>query len=227
MSDAPPIDAAPIDEALSGLSELAACDLRLAKRFAARIEACGDEADGKAMDLARSYQRMARSYRQTLIVQARLRRELKAEARQDAGEAKVARRERAQALKDHIHAEVSPRVWRMEREAEDCEALDGLLADLVDHAAARADFLDLAPEAHVAAMLAELGLDAAPVAPPQGELSAKLAEGDSSPAAEAPSTAVVAPVPGGEGPDDVAPPLFNGRLAPPMDLPPWADEDSS
>src|SRR4051812_12917224 len=99
MSDAPPIDAA-----LEGLSELADCDLRLAKRFAARIEACTDEQDEKAMDLARSYQRMARSYRQTLVVQARLRRELKAEARQDDSEAKVARRERTQAITAAIRA---------------------------------------------------------------------------------------------------------------------------
>ena len=80
-------DATPIDEALSGLSELAACDLGLAKRFAARIHACGDDADDKAMDLAKSCQRMARSYRQTLVVQARLRRELKVEAKQDAVDA--------------------------------------------------------------------------------------------------------------------------------------------
>ena len=80
---AAPTGAAPIDEALSGLGELAACDLALAKRFAGRIQACDEAQDDKAMALAGCYQRMARSYRQTLIVQARLRRELKAEARDD------------------------------------------------------------------------------------------------------------------------------------------------
>ncbi|TBR23341.1 hypothetical protein EPO15_06195 [bacterium] len=160
MSDAPPIDAAPIDEALGGLSELAACDLRLAKRFCARIEACGDEDDGKAMDLARSYQRMARSYRQTLVVQARLRRELKAEAKADEVEAKAARQARTYNLKAAIRAEIRPRIWTMEREEERCDALDSLLDDLIGDAAARLDFLDRAPEAHVAAILADLDLDA-------------------------------------------------------------------
>ena len=73
-------DATPTDEALDGLSELAACDLRLAKRFCARIEALPEDADDRACNLARSYQRMARSYRQSLALQLRFRRELKAEA---------------------------------------------------------------------------------------------------------------------------------------------------
>src|SRR5258705_5875141 len=101
-------DAAPIDDALTGLDDLVACDLRLAKRFCARIEACTDDQDDKAMSLARSYQRMARSYRQTLIVQARLRRELKAEAKDDADGERTRRQARTYDLKAAIKADIGP-----------------------------------------------------------------------------------------------------------------------
>jgi hypothetical protein len=224
MSDAP--------DPLTGLDELAACDLRLAKRFCARIESLPEDEDDKAMALARSYQRMARSYRQTLVVQARLRRELKVEAKQDEGEARAVRRERGIALQAAIRAEITPRIWTPERERDDGEDLEAMLRDLLFRAAARDDFLDLSAQAHAAAILEDLpvdtylapeaaeddaddddpdeeGAEGAPDAPPQGELAAKPPEGASSPAADAPP-----------------PLLFNGRLAPPMDIPPWADDSS-
>jgi hypothetical protein len=68
------LDALDITEAeAAGLSELAALDLAMARRFAARAQAAedADEANG----LARSYQRAARSYRQTLALKMRLQRE--------------------------------------------------------------------------------------------------------------------------------------------------------
>src|SRR3982750_477928 len=61
------------EEAL-GLAELAQHDLALARDFARRAQAAED-AD-EANRLARSYQRAARSYRQTLALKARLRRDL-------------------------------------------------------------------------------------------------------------------------------------------------------
>ena len=196
-------DATPIDAALDGLSELAACDLGLAKRFAARIHACGDDQDDKAMDLARSYQRMARSYRQTLVVQARLRRELKVEAKHDADDARVVRRERVGNLRAAIRAEVKPQIWRVEREEERCTELEGILDDLIDEAAARLDFLDLTPQAHAEAMVEVLCLDE-----------------DDEDAEPEDDAADAAPIP--------PPILFNGRLAPPMELPSWeTDEDTS
>ena len=54
-------------------SELAALDLAMARDFAARAQAAEDP--DTANDLARSYQRVARSYRQTLALKTRLRRE--------------------------------------------------------------------------------------------------------------------------------------------------------
>jgi hypothetical protein len=68
------LDALDITEAeAAGLTELAALDLAMARRFAARAQAAedADEANG----LARSYQRAARSYRQTLALKLRLKRE--------------------------------------------------------------------------------------------------------------------------------------------------------
>ena len=63
------------EEAL-GLAELAQHDLALARDFARRAQAAED-AD-EANRLARSYQRAARSYRQTLALKARLKRDLAA-----------------------------------------------------------------------------------------------------------------------------------------------------
>jgi hypothetical protein len=69
------LDALNITEADAvGLAELAAEDLAMAKDFAARARAAEDPA--VANDFARSYQRMARSYRQTLALKVRLKREL-------------------------------------------------------------------------------------------------------------------------------------------------------
>lgn len=61
------------EEAL-GLAELAQHDLAMARDFARRAQAA--EAADEANRLARSYQRAARSYRQTLALKARLRRDL-------------------------------------------------------------------------------------------------------------------------------------------------------
>ena len=55
----------------AGLSELAALDLAMARDFAARAQ--GAEDPDTANALARSYQRTARSYRQTLALKAKLR----------------------------------------------------------------------------------------------------------------------------------------------------------
>ena len=63
----------------AGLSELAALDLAMARDFAARAQAESDPST--AADLARCYQRMARSYRQSLALKARLAREIAAAER--------------------------------------------------------------------------------------------------------------------------------------------------
>src|SRR5258708_3074890 len=84
------------EEAL-GLAELAQHDLALARAFARRAQAAEDGEE--ASRLARSYQRAARSYRQTLALKARLKRDLAAAAQVQAatprpkpGGAAIARR---------------------------------------------------------------------------------------------------------------------------------------
>jgi len=151
--------ATPIDDALTGLSELAACDLGLAKRFCRRIEACPEDPEGdeRSIALARTYQRMARSYRQSVVVQARLRRELKAEARDDADHDHDARVRDVIDLQSAIVARVRPLIWA-EHEVERAEEVDDLLDELVRSAAARDNFLDASADTHAAAFAAVLGL---------------------------------------------------------------------
>lgn len=79
-------DALDITEAEAlGLCELAEHDLALARDFARRAQAAEDSEE--ASRLGRSYQRAARSYRQTLALKARLKRDL---AQAGAAEAQVA-----------------------------------------------------------------------------------------------------------------------------------------
>ena len=209
MSDAP--------EALDGLSELAACDLRLARRFAARIEALPQDADDKAMALARSYQRMARSYRQSIALQARLRRELKAEARDDARHADHERRRQVSDHQAAIKARVRSLIWD-EHEEERAEQVDELLYDLVADAAERPDFLEHPVDAHVAAFAAVLGLNAPEVSPSGGKRrdapQEQVADGGGDPADRSPIGHSLS---------------ASGRFPPQAGETeaPWADEDSS
>jgi len=92
------LDALDITEAeAQGLAELAQLDLAMARDFARRAQAAADT--DEANRLGRSYQRAARSYRQTLALKARLKRDLAAAAQAQAatprpkpGGAAVARR---------------------------------------------------------------------------------------------------------------------------------------
>ena len=70
------------EEDALGLAELAQHDLALARDFARRAQAAED--GDEASRLARSYQRAARSYRQTLALKARLKRDLAVAAAMDA-----------------------------------------------------------------------------------------------------------------------------------------------
>ncbi|RAK65535.1 hypothetical protein [Phenylobacterium kunshanense] len=85
------LDALDITEAeTAGLSELAALDLSMARLFAARAEAAEDPQVQN--EFARSYQRMARSYRQTLALKIKLKRDL-AQARRDQARAQESDRD--------------------------------------------------------------------------------------------------------------------------------------
>lgn len=111
------------DEA-AGLSDLAAIDLATAKRFAERAQAAEDPE--VANRLARTSQRAVRSFRQTLALKARLRRELSAQARDYPPEAPETRARRHAA---QVRRAASRVVWA-EREA--LEAPEQEREDLFD-----------------------------------------------------------------------------------------------
>ncbi|WP_372784100.1 hypothetical protein [Phenylobacterium sp.] len=156
------LDALTITEAeAAGLSELAALDLAMARDFAARAQAA--ENPQVASDLARSYQRVARSYRQSLALKLRLQREIargEREARENpAPIGPMAVRRRMNELRDAV-----TRVAFAEYEAADDEdvrdwALEELGVMLFEQSG-DPDFARQPLDAHVAQVCEELGLSA-------------------------------------------------------------------
>jgi hypothetical protein len=145
------LDALDITEAeAAGLTELAALDLAMARRFAERAQAAEDPE--VANRLARSYQRAARSYRQTLALKARLKREIA----QAAHAAEVTRREaephqvRLAKHKTYVKAIamgfVEEACEDFEVEPDDFARIAAAVAERVNAHAARPDFLVTAPE---------------------------------------------------------------------------------
>ena len=121
-------DIADRDQAM--LIELAELDLSLARR----VHACAMVAEPQAVgDLARSYQRIARSLRQTLALKARLKRDRDREAR-EAPAAVIPRDEtRIRAREAEVRLAVQRVIWA-ERDRED--------EDEVEHADYLHDLLD-------------------------------------------------------------------------------------
>jgi hypothetical protein len=161
------LDALTITEAeAAGLSELAALDLAMARDFAARAQAAEDPET--ANDLARSYQRMARSYRQSLALKVRLQREI-VRAEREAPPPHVPRDEaRIRARIEALRGPVQRVIWA-EHEPADPSELDGdddlsgdffaLLEERLD-LAARDDRFGLEPlDDHVVSCCRALGLD--------------------------------------------------------------------
>lgn len=156
------LDALTITEAdAAGLSELAVLDLAMARDFAARAQAAEDPQ--VASDLARSYQRVARSYRQSLALKLRLQHEIargEREARENpAPIGPEAVRRRLNALRDAV-----TRVAVAEYEApDDEEACDWALEELgvmLFEQSGDPDFARPPLDAHVAQLCADLGLSA-------------------------------------------------------------------
>lgn len=185
------------EEEARGLAEIAMHDLALARNFAARAQAAED-AD-EANRLARSYQRAARSYRQTLALKARLKRDLAAAAQVQAktpktppGGAAIARRI------GELRTALLRLAWdeaerpETEDEAEDfedvaqefaCRREDVEIA--VTEACLKSDFCDEPLDDHVARLALGLGFAADAIArwrdlgdPPQAALDAEPEEFD-------------------------------------------------
>ncbi|MDB5423885.1 MAG: hypothetical protein JWQ29_1301 [Phenylobacterium sp.] len=142
---------------LQGLTDLAALDLRLAKHFAARAEAAED--DDVANALARTYQRMARSYRQSLAMQDRLVGSRARAEREDARLDRDDQQRRIQTRKAQVAACVTKLIWNEhEQDREKAEELEGTLDELLDEAAVFDAFMDGPFEAQVERLREELGL---------------------------------------------------------------------
>lgn len=147
-------------------------DLALAWDFARRAQAAEDS--DEANRLARSYQRAARSYRQTLALKARLKRDLAAAAQVQAntprpkpGGAAIARRigELRTALTRLVWAEAE----RPETEAEKVDFADAAetfawlrqdVEGIITEACLKDDFCDPALDDHVARLALDLRLRA-------------------------------------------------------------------
>jgi len=151
-----------ISEDERGLDALAQIDLRLAQVFAARAEAAEDPE--VANGLVRSYQRAARSYRQTLALKHRLRRELKRELREDRTDD---RKEHARAVstrKAQVRAAVKALIWT-EAEPPEAERLEDDLEEWLADLVVMDDFAATPVEAHVARLRRDLGLAAEDAVP--------------------------------------------------------------
>jgi hypothetical protein len=162
------LDALTITEAeAAGLSELAALDLAMARDFAARAQAAEDP--DTANDLARSYQRMARSYRQSLALKVRLQREMGRAEREAPPPAPVPRDEaRIEARVAALRGPVQRVIWAEHEPADPCEVDDDLSGEFFDLLEARLDLqarddrFGLEPlDVHVVAFCRALGLDTA------------------------------------------------------------------
>ncbi len=142
-----------------GLAELAAIDLRMARAFAERALAADD--DEAANALARSYQRMARSYRQTLALKARLERDRRRLGQEDQADATRTRETSVGLRKAQVKSAVERAVWD-EYEADEAEAILDRLDDHLAEACLYEDFCDDPVETHIAQVTADLGLRPAP-----------------------------------------------------------------
>jgi hypothetical protein len=160
------LDALSITEAeAAGLSELAALDLAMARDFAARAQAAEDPET--ACDLARSYQRMARSYRQSLALKVRLQAQTQRVARETPAaprdEARIG--DRLEAVRDAVQRVIWAEHEPAEAEAPDgeepCDRLFDLLEDRLS-LLSRDNRFGLEPlDDHVRAVCRALGLDEA------------------------------------------------------------------
>ena len=162
------LDALTITEAeAAGLSRLAALDLAMAEDFAARVQAAEDP--DTANDLARSYQRVARSYRQSLALKVRLAREIaRAEAEPRPAPPPIPRDEaRIEARVAEIRGPVQRVIWAEHEPADPSEdeddGLSGYFFDLLEQRldlGARDNRFGLEPlDAHVVSVCRDLGLD--------------------------------------------------------------------
>ncbi|HEV7383399.1 MAG TPA: hypothetical protein VGN89_00870 [Phenylobacterium sp.] len=134
------------------LARLAACDLSAAERVHGRLMAA--EAASEVAELGRTYQRLARSLRQTLALKAKLKREREAAPKEPPGPpggVAVARRLR------ELRQAVTRVIWN-EAEREDAPDYEDSLDELLTDECLRGSFCVETLDDHVARTCLELGL---------------------------------------------------------------------
>ena len=131
--------------------------LSLAMNLHARAMAAED--DGQAVELAGAFHKVSRSVRQSLALEAQFERDQARKAHEAEDRARADHKRRADARQDQVRLRVERLIWN-EADGKEAEALLADLDDLIELAAAEADFLDLPVEALVARIAHDLQLAA-------------------------------------------------------------------
>lgn len=204
---------------LAGLERLAERALAVAMRYADRLETLGPDEDERAVALSRPFQAAARSYRQSLALKARLRRELEGAEHDRAVRAGLLSRapvevEGVVRRMTQVEQAVRPLIWS-EHEGAEAEALEDELTDALGEAFEDAGFARLSLQAQAAEIARRLDLAAESDAEPE-PCAAPGSEARSAPATPPPPAPTR--LPGLGAPIAAEPPL---RPPDPPYVPPW------
>jgi hypothetical protein len=131
--------------------------LSLAMNLHARAMAAED--DAMAVELAGAFHKVSRSVRQSLALEAQFERDEARKAKEAEDKARVDHARRVSTQSDQVRLRVERLVWN-EADGKEAEALLADLDDLLELAAADADFLDLPVEVLVARIAHALQLAA-------------------------------------------------------------------
>jgi hypothetical protein len=146
-----------------GLAELTELGLSLARD----LHACAlAEPDPKTKgDTALAFHRVSRSVRQSMALEARLKRDLTRQDREARAEAVQATETRVRNRKAQVRAAVERLIWTEAESDEEAERLVDELGEHLDEAALDQDFADAPVEVHIARLRADLGLSDAAAIP--------------------------------------------------------------
>jgi len=151
------------------LGELTELGLTLARDLHARALSAETTQDAQALSLA--FQRVSRSVRQSLALEAKMEREAQVAAREAQTRAHLQQVGRAGDLKRRVGVAMNRLIWtEADGDEDEAEALDDDLTARLDEMALAEDFLEIPLETLVAQLTADMGLGAAPDAEaPAGE----------------------------------------------------------
>ena len=143
------------------LGELTELGLTLARDLPARALAAETAEEAQALALA--FQRISRSVRQSLALEARMEREAKAEAKAAVDRTRLDRDVRIRDVKRRVVEAMDRLIWtEAEGDHDEIEMLDEDLALRLDEMALADDFLEISLEALVQRLAADMGLAARP-----------------------------------------------------------------